>query len=96
MRTFGKDSPEFMVFKIEGSEETYKIPLATSLTNQKAFEFEECGEDYRKQVEWLRGFIGDIVDEITPAVTGEILREWSSQSRGQGADVGESQTSSES
>lgn len=96
MRTFGTDSPEFMVFKIEGSKETYKIPLAASLTNKKALEFEECGDDYHKQVEWLRDFIGDMVDEITPTVTGEILREWARQSRGQGAEVGESQTSSES
>ena len=45
MRKFGKDSPEFFVFQIEGSKKTYKIPLAASLTIKqiKAFEKTEGG-----------------------------------------------------
>lgn len=90
MRQFAIDSPEFFVFKIEGAKKTYKIPLASSLTNKQAVEFEKTGGEYRAQIEWLRGFIGDVVDDLTPAVTSQILQAWSKESRDQGASVGES------
>ena len=31
MRQFAKDAPEFFVFQMEGSEKTYRIPLAASM-----------------------------------------------------------------
>lgn len=89
MRQFGKDLPEFFMFQIEGSDETYKIPLAASLTNKQVMAFEATEGDYSKQVEWLRGFIGDVIDDMTPRQTGEILRAWSAAARDQGTEPGE-------
>ena len=90
MRTFSTDAPEFFVFQIEGSTEVKKIPLAASMNNAEVLAFEETGGNYRKQVEWLRRFIGDSVDELTPKITGEILAAWMEESRNTGASVGES------
>lgn len=91
MRQFGKDAPEFFSFQIEGSDEVYKIPLAGSMTNREIMAFEDTDGDYRKQVEWLKTFLGDMVDDMTPAQTGDILRVWSQASREeQGATPGES------
>lgn len=90
MRQFGKDLPDFFVFQLEGSEETYKIPLAGSLTNREVIAFEETEGNYRKQVEWLRGFIGDVIDDLTPSQTGEILRAWAAATEDQGTTPGES------
>lgn len=90
MRLFGKDAPDFFVFQLEGSEDIYKIPLAGSMTNRELMAFQDTEGNYPKQVEWLRGFIGDAVDDMTPVQTGDILRAWSKETRTQGADPGES------
>ena len=90
MRLFGKDSPDYFVFQIEGSEETYKIPLAGSMTNKELFAFEETEGDYRRQVAWLRNYIGDAVDDMTPSQTRDILLAWGKETQKQGADPGES------
>lgn len=89
MRTFGNDSPEFMAFKIEGNEKVYKIPLAGSMTNKEIIQFEETDGDYKKQLEWLRQYIGNAVDDLTAATTGEILHAWAAESKEQGATPGE-------
>ena len=43
MRTFSTDAPEFFAFKIEGSAEIKKIPLAGSMNNRDLLAFEETG-----------------------------------------------------
>ena len=90
MRLFGKDAPDFFVFQIEGSDETYKIPLAASMTNRELMAFNATGDDYREQVAWLRGYMGDAIDDLTPGQTSEIMLAWIAESKGQGADPGES------
>ena len=90
MRLFGSDAPDFFVFQIEGSEETYKIPLAGSMTNRQILEFEATQGDYRKQLDWLRGYVGDIVDDLTVSQTSDIIRAWSHATKEQGAEPGES------
>lgn len=90
MRTFKVDNPEFYCFQIDGSEAVYRIPLMGSMNNKEARAFEETDGDYMKQVEWIRTYIGDIVDTLQVGVTSEIISEWASESKGQGASVGES------
>lgn len=89
MRTFSTDAPEFFAFKIEGSEEIRKIPLAGSMNNRDLLSFEDTGGDYRKQVEWLRRFIGDVVYELDPATTAAVMKAWMEESAKPGASVGE-------
>ena len=90
MRTFSIDKPEFFTFKIEGLEEIMKIPLAGSMSNRDLLAFEETGGNYQKQIEWLRKYIGDVIDELNPATTVDILRAWKEKSENPGASVGES------
>lgn len=90
MRLFGSDAPDFFVFQIEGSEETYKIPLAGSMTNRQILEFEATAGDYRKQLDWLKGYIGEVVDDLTVSQTSDIIRAWSHATKEQGAEPGES------
>lgn len=89
MRTFSTDAPEFFVFKIEGSDEIRKIPLAGSMNNRDLLDFEDTGGDYRKQVEWLRRFIGDAIYELDPATTAAVMKAWMEESAKTGASVGE-------
>lgn len=90
MRTFSTDAPEFFIFKIEGSEETKKIPLAESMNNRDLIAYEETTDDFRKQVKWLEKFIGDDVYELDPRTTNAILIAWMEASAKAGATVGES------
>lgn len=90
MRTFGVSKIEYFEFQIEGDEKIYRIPLAGSMANRELIAFKKTSGDYESQVEWLRGYIGDAVDNLTPAQTGEILRVWSEETSEQGATVGES------
>ena len=89
MRTFSTDAPEFFAFKIEGSEEIKKIPLAGSMNNRDLLDFEDTGGDYRKQVEGLRRFIGDAIYELDPATTAAVMKAWMEESAKTGASVGE-------
>lgn len=90
MRTFSKSPVEYFEFRIEGADKIYKIPLAGSLTNRELITFKNTNGDYEAQVEWLRTYLGDAVDELTPSQTGEVIRAWSEATKEQGATVGES------
>lgn len=89
MRKYGTDAPRFLCFQVEGSDEVYKIPLAASMTNREIVDFEKTGGRYRDQVEWLRGYVGDIVDDMTREDTINLLNEWLNATEEQGASVGE-------
>lgn len=95
MRTFANDAPQFFVFQLQGDETTYKIPLAVSLNNKQMVMLENAGEDYKLQLEWLRQFLGDLVDELTPKTTTDIITAWAQASTDSGASVGESGALSE-
>ena len=90
MRTFSKDVVEYMEFQIEGDKRVYKIPLASSLTNEQLIKFYKTGGEYTAQVEWLRDFLGNMVDSLTANMTSSILQEWAKQSKDGGAEPGES------
>ena len=96
MRTFSNDAPEFFVFQIEGTDETFKIPTAASMTNDQLDEFKATGEDYDKQKAWLRGYIGDVVGQLTPKTCAGIITAWAQDSKERGASPGESSALSES
>lgn len=90
MRKFGKDSPEFFAFQIEGSEKTYKIPLAASMTIKQIKAFQTAGDDFFEQIEWLKEFMGEVVEDLTASETSAILHAWAEASKEQGATAGES------
>ena len=90
MRTFKVDSPQFFVFQLEGDETVYKIPTLMSMTNREAREFDETTDHYNKQVEWLRKYIGDVVDDISVTETINIITAWTRATEDEGASVGES------
>lgn len=95
MRRFSIDAPSLYCFQVGETDEVYKIPLMGSMNVAEAKEFENTGGDLFEQVEWLRGYVGDIVDVIPVGTIAEIVREWAAESRTQGATVGESSALSE-
>lgn len=93
MRTFGRELTEFFEFQLEGDDKTYRIPLAAAmpfgvLNNiQKASKSEDS---LAIQVEMLRKYMGDVVDELPVGVISGILQAWVEESAKAGASVGES------
>lgn len=92
MRRFGTDAPEFMAFQIADSEEVYKIPLAASMPSKSLL---KINGSFESQIEMLRDFMGDVVDELSAGTLNEILKAWSAASKDQGASVGESKALSD-
>ena len=90
MRVFERESQDFFQFQLEGNDEIYQIPLPASMKNKQIVAFQNAGDDYMKQVEWLRLFIGDVVDDLTLSETSDILKAWVNASKDSGASVGES------
>ena len=93
MRSFGKDAPEFFCFQITGDKKVYKVPLAASMPYSLLKKMQKAGGDEEKfdaQVEMLRKYMGDAVDELDAMTLGNILKAWAEASNKQGAEVGES------
>ena len=93
MRKFGKDSPEFFVFQLEGSKETYKIPLAASMSSKDLIPLkksETSPDGLEMEIEVLKKYVGDAIEDLPPKGIGEIMTAWAEESRAQGASVGES------
>ena len=98
MRKFGKEAAKVFEFQIEGSEKVYAIPLAASLPSAELLQLQEAdekGEGFLAQREMLRKYMGDIVDNLSVATLGEILKAWAEESTAQGEDPGESQALSD-
>lgn len=94
MRKFGKDKPELMSFMLGDSEKVYTIPLAGSMPATLILEMQESykGGDaaaFKFQVELLRRYIGDAVEELTTSDVREIIVAWGEESSKQGATPGE-------
>ena len=94
MRTFGTDSPEFMAFKLAGRDETYKLPLASSMPMSVLIELSDAaakgGPDVlRCQLDLLRRYLGDVADEMTAAQVADIFTAWNDESTEQGASASE-------
>lgn len=90
MRTIDREIKGFFQFQIEGSDEVYKIPLPLCMTNKQMVELTKAGSDYDEQVEWLRGIIGDVVDDLTVSETSAIMQGWLEASEQSEVTPGES------
>lgn len=91
-RSFGNDAPEFFSFQIAGDKKVYKVPLAASLPYSilKKMQNAKGDDGFDTQVEMLRSYIGDIVDDLDTITLSNILKAWAGESQKQGAKVGES------
>lgn len=92
MRTFGKRKVEYFRFKLEGDEVIYGIPLAANMPYSVLKAMNDAGEEDRfdVQVEMLRAYMGDVIDELTAGELSDILKGWSEACQAEGAPVGES------
>ena len=93
MRKFGGQDIEYFVFQLEGDDTVYRIPEAASIPFSilnKMNETKETGEGFVAQVDMLRKYMGDVVDELPAGTLSEILLAWSEESKKAGASVGES------
>lgn len=93
MRTFAKSGTSFFEFQLEGEEQVYKIPLAADMPMtvlNDMYEKSNTGDRFMSQVEMLRKYMGDVVDELSAGTLSDILRAWSDESTRAGASVGES------
>lgn len=93
MRTFAKSGTSFFEFQLEGEEQVYKIPLAADMPMtvlNDMYEASNTSDRFMSQVEMLRKYMGDVVDELSAGTLSDILRAWSDESTRAGASVGES------
>lgn len=93
MRTFGKELTEFFEFQLEGDDKTYRIPLAAAMPYgvlNKISKASKSEDSLSVQVEMLRKYMGDVVDELPVGVISGILQAWVEESAKAGASVGES------
>ncbi len=93
MRCFGKDAPEFFSFQITGDKKVYKIPLSASMPYSVLKKMKDAAggdEQFEAQVEMLRKYMGDVVDDLNAKTLSDILQAWAGASNSQGAEVGES------
>lgn len=93
MRTFPKSGTSYFEFQLEGEEQVYKIPLAADMPMtvlNDMYEKSNTGDRFMSQVEMLRKYMGDVVDELSAGTLSDILRAWSDESTRAGASVGES------
>lgn len=93
MRTFAKSGTSYFEFQLEGEEQVYKIPLAADMPMtvlNDMYEASNTSDRFMSQVEMLRKYMGDVVDELSAGTLSDILRAWSDESTQAGASVGES------
>ena len=93
MRTFPKSGTSYFEFQLEGEERVYKIPLAADMPMtvlNDMYKASNTGDRFMSQVEMLRKYMGDVVDELSAGILSDILRAWSDESTQAGATVGES------
>ena len=93
MRTFGRELTEFFEFQLEGDDKTYRIPLAAAMPYgvlNKISKASKSEDSLSVQVEMLRKYMGDVVDELPVGVISGILQAWVEESAKAGASVGES------
>lgn len=100
MRTFGKDTPEFMVFQVEGDERTYKLPLAASLKpvyNMRILEAmreKDADElEYLSQklmIDIFTDYLGpEFIASTTVSQMLEIWKAWNEENRKANQETGE-------
>lgn len=93
MRTFGRELTEFFEFQLEGDDKTYRIPLAAAMpfgVLNRISKASKSEDSLAIQVDMLRKYMGDVVDELPVGVISGILQAWVEESAKAGASVGES------
>lgn len=94
MRTFGEKSRiQYFEFKLEGDDKIFRIPLAAHMPFNMLNEMRaaaDTDESFPAQVNMLRKYMGDAVDDLSAGVLSEILTAWGEESINAGATVGES------
>lgn len=93
MRTFGKELTEYFEFQLEDDEKVYRIPLAAAMPFSLLDRMSKAAgtEDrFTAQVDMLRKYMGDVVDNLPVGVLSEILKAWGEESTRAGASMGES------
>ncbi|MBR2838983.1 MAG: hypothetical protein IKE55_09385 [Kiritimatiellae bacterium] len=100
MRTFGKDSPRFMEFMVDGDERVYRLPLAASIRadfNLRLFEVARVDDpgdrEYFAQklmIDIFTEYLGEeFVASMTTAQMLEIWLAWTEESRRANQEPGE-------
>lgn len=100
MRTFGKDSPKFMAFKVEGDDTTYKLPLSGSIRaeyNVRLYRAMSAGADSEREyllqelmLDMFREYLGDgFVDALDVSTMLDIWRAWQEESAKANQEPGE-------
>lgn len=93
MRTFGKELIEYFEFQLEGDEKVYRIPLAAAMPFSLLDRMSKAADTedrFTAQVDMLRKYMGDVVDDLPVGVLSEILKAWGEESTRAGASMGES------
>lgn len=98
MRKFGTDAPDVMTFQLEGSEEVYNLPYAASMPVRILRGMKKAANDgnlFEFQLDMLKEYMGDIVDELDMTTVSNILKAWDEGTKNKGVTMGESSASSE-
>lgn len=93
MRTFGKKLTEYFEFQLEDDEKVYRIPLAAAMPFSLLDRMSKAADTedrFTAQVDMLRKYMGDVVDDLPVGVLSEILKAWGKESTRAGASMGES------
>ena len=83
-----------MVFQFVGDDQIYTMPLAASMPAKVILELQEAykggeTEAFKGQMEVLRIYIGEKVDELTAGEIRDVFNAWAEESSDQGTEVGE-------
>lgn len=93
MRKFGKEITEYFEFQLEDDEKVYRIPLAAAMPFSLLDRMSKAADTedrFTAQVDMLRKYMGDVVDDLHVGVLSEILKAWGEESTRAGASMGES------
>ena len=93
MRTFCKSLTEYFEFQLEDDEKVYRIPLAAAMPFSLLDRMSKAADTedrFTAQVDMLRKYMGDVVDDLPVGVLSEILKAWGEESTRAGASMGES------
>lgn len=93
MRKIGLSEVNYFEFQLGASSTVYRIPLAAYMPYKVLNSIRSAAdteESFPTQVEMLRMYMGDIVDDLNAGTMSEILLAWSEASVDAGASLGES------
>lgn len=88
--TTKNEAVEVFEFKVDGKK--YKIPVAAALpikVVRSMDEADKAGNGFAAQIDMLRLYMGDIVDELPTGVASDILKAWAEANKSVGAPAGE-------